>query len=212
MNKKAYTTIDGQAESLLVIHKSKFLGLAVNVESVEAANAVLAHAKKQYWDATHNCYAYIIGKVSPVMKASDDGEPGGTAGMPMLEVLKKNNLTDILVIVTRYFGGVKLGAGGLVRAYSGSVSETLKQARIVQYVPCEIFRQNVEYDIWAKIEPKLAAAGVLILEQDYLETVHLKLGVFGKDKPAVEALLKEALKSEDVLTYLATDYVAVAAE
>lgn len=212
MNKEAYTTIGGQAESLLVIHKSKFLGLMVNVKSVDAANAVLERVRKQYWDASHNCFAYIIGHENPEQKASDDGEPGGTAGVPMLEVLKKNELTDVLVIVTRYFGGVKLGAGGLVRAYSSSVSETLKRAKIVQYEPCEIYRQNVEYDIWAKIEPKLVSAGALILKQEYLERVHLEIGLREADKPGVFALLREALKSEDVLTYITTDYVAVFSE
>lgn len=212
MNKKAYTTIDGQAENLLVIHKSRFLGFAVNVQTAEEANAVLARIKKQHWDASHNGYAYIIGKENPLMKASDDGEPGGTAGMPMLEVLKKNELTDILAVVTRYFGGIKLGAGGLVRAYSASVSETLKAAKIVHYEPCEIYRQDIEYDIWAKIEPKLTAAGAKIFEQEFLETVHLKLGLMAQSKPAVAEMLKEALKTNDVLEYIATDYMAVAAE
>ena len=209
VNKKAYTTIDGQAESLLVIHKSRFLGLAINVETVEAANEVLERIKKQYWDATHNCYAYIVGKENPVMKASDDGEPSGTAGVPMLDVLKKNELTDILCISTRYFGGVKLGAGGLVRAYSSSVSETLKQAKIVHYEPCGIYRQNIEYDVWARIEPKLLSAGAMILAQEYLESVHLQLGIKEEHMEAVSALLKEALKSDDVLKYITTEYVAV---
>ncbi len=209
MNKKAYTTIDGQAESLLVIHKSKFLGLAVNVSSVEEANAALECLRKQYWDATHNCYAYIIGHENPLEKASDDGEPGGTAGMPMLDVLKKNGLTDILVVSTRYFGGVKLGAGGLTRAYAASVSETLQQAKIVRYEPCEIYRENVEYDIWARLEPKLAAAGAMVLKQEYLDKVHLTIGLMEPHKTAVFALLKEALKSVDVLEYITTDYAKV---
>ncbi len=209
MNKKAYTTIDGQAESLLVIHKSRFIGFAVNVATAEEANETLERIRKQYWDATHNCYAYVIGHENPLEKASDDGEPGGTAGVPMLEVLKKNGLTDILVVSTRYFGGVKLGAGGLTRAYAASVSETLGQANIVRWEPCEIFRQNVEYDIWARIEPKLAAAGAMILEQAYLDTVHLKIGLLEENKPSVIALLKEALKTDDVLEYMATDYAKV---
>lgn len=208
MNKKGYTTIDGQAESLLVIHKSRFLGLVQNVQTVEAANETLERIRKQYWDASHNCFAYIIGKENPVMKASDDGEPSGTAGMPMLEVLKKNGLTDVLAISTRYFGGVKLGAGGLVRAYSSSVSETLKQAKIVRYEPCEIYQQNIVYDVWARIEPKLLAAGALIFSQEYLETVHLKIGVREESKQAVFALLQQALKSDDVMTYISTEYVA----
>jgi len=209
VNKKAYTTIDGQAESLLVIHKSKFIGFAVNVETVEAANKILERLRKQYWDASHNCYAYIIGKENPTEKASDDGEPSGTAGLPMLDVLRKNGVTDILVIVTRYFGGVKLGAGGLVRAYAGSAAETLNRAKIMHYAPCGIYRQQIDYDIWAKIEPKLKTAGAMILKQEYLEKVYLEIGLLEEHKAAVEALLKEAMKTDSVLAYITTDYVAV---
>ena len=209
MNKKAYTTIDGQAESLLVIHKSKFMGLAVNVETVEAANEVLERIRKQYWDASHNCYAYIIGKENPIEKASDDGEPSGTAGVPMLDVLKKNGLTDILVIVTRYFGGVKLGAGGLVRAYAGAAAETLNAAKVVHYEPCDIYREQIDYDVWAKIEPKLKTAGAFVLKQEFLEKVYLEIGLLAEHKAAVEALLKETMKTDAVLEYITTDYVAV---
>jgi uncharacterized YigZ family protein len=113
-------------ENTIVITKSEFITHIYRVDSVLEAEIILDDIRKQYWDATHNCYAYIIGDNGEIQKCSDDGEPSKTAGAPMLDVLKKQGITNILAIVTRYFGGTLLGAGGLVRAYSQSVSECLK--------------------------------------------------------------------------------------
>lgn len=209
MSIKEYTTIKGEANSLLIINKSKFAGYAKNVDKVEEAKDILVRVRKDNPDANHNCYAYIIGKNKEFMKYSDDGEPGGTAGVPMLEVLKKSGLTDILVVSTRYFGGVKLGAGGLVRAYSSSASETLKEAEKERFMPCEIFRQAIEYDVWAKIKPKVKSAGAIIFKQDYLEKVYLEIGLTQESKDSVFSIIKEALRADDVLEYLKTDYVIV---
>lgn len=117
-------------ENTIIINKSEFITHIYRVDSVEDVNDYLASTRKKYYDATHNCYAYIIGENAEIQKSSDDGEPQKTAGMPMLDVLKKNNLTNVLAITTRYFGGILLGAGGLVRAYSSSVSECLKKAEL----------------------------------------------------------------------------------
>ena len=113
-------------ENTLIITKSEFITHIYRVDSVLEAEIILDDTRKKYWDATHNCYAYIIGEGGEIQKCSDDGEPSKTAGAPMLDVLKKQGITNILAIVTRYFGGTLLGAGGLVRAYSQSVSECLK--------------------------------------------------------------------------------------
>ena len=117
-------------ENTIIINKSEFITHIYRVDSVEDVNDYLAFTRKKYYDATHNCYAYIIGENAEIQKSSDDGEPQKTAGMPMLDVLKKNNLTNVLAITTRYFGGILLGAGGLVRAYSSSVSECLKKGEL----------------------------------------------------------------------------------
>ena len=113
-------------ENTLIITKSEFITHIYRVDSVLEAEIILEDVRKKYWDATHNCYAYVIGENGEIQKCSDDGEPSKTAGAPMLDVLKKQGITNILAIVTRYFGGTLLGAGGLVRAYSQSVSECLK--------------------------------------------------------------------------------------
>lgn len=122
--------IQNSYENTIIIQKSEFICRLYRVESVEMVDSILETVRKKHYDATHNCYAYIIGDNQEIQKCSDDGEPSKTAGTPMMDVLKKNNMTNILAIVTRYFGGILLGAGGLVRAYSSSVSECLKKASL----------------------------------------------------------------------------------
>lgn len=130
-------TIAAAVEHELVIKKSRFIAHVAPVASPEEADAVIAAVKKQYWDARHNCSAQVTGLRGDRARSSDDGEPSGTAGMPMLEVLRRRELTDVVAVVTRYFGGVKLGAGGLVRAYSSAVSEALDAAVLVDRMPLE---------------------------------------------------------------------------
>lgn len=125
-------TIAAAVEHELVIKKSRFIAQIAPVSSVDEADAVIAGIRKRYWDARHNCSAMVTGLLGDQARSSDDGEPSGTAGIPMLEVLRRRELTDTVAVVTRYFGGVKLGAGGLVRAYSTAVSEALDLAALVQ--------------------------------------------------------------------------------
>jgi uncharacterized YigZ family protein len=126
------STIAAPVEHELVVKKSRFIGLAHPLASPDDAEQVIARVKKQAWDARHHCVAMVTGLLGDQARSSDDGEPSGTAGMPILEVLRRRELTDVVVVVTRYFGGVKLGAGGLVRAYSSAASETLDLATIVR--------------------------------------------------------------------------------
>ena len=126
------STIAARVEHELVIKKSRFIATVVPVGSVAVADAEIAALRKRYWDARHNCVALVVGSHADQQRSSDDGEPSGTAGVPMLEVLRQRHLTDLVAVVTRYFGGVLLGAGGLVRAYSAAVSEALDAARLVR--------------------------------------------------------------------------------
>jgi uncharacterized YigZ family protein len=125
-------TIAAPVEQEVVIRKSRFRTRIEPVASVEEAETVIAGIRKRAWDANHNCTAMVTGLLGDQARSSDDGEPSGTAGVPMLEVLRRRELTDVVAVVTRYFGGVKLGAGGLVRAYSSAVSETLDLASLVR--------------------------------------------------------------------------------
>ncbi|GAT71877.1 YigZ family protein [Microbacterium hydrocarbonoxydans] len=132
MTRSYPATIASGVEHELVIKKSRFIAQLAPVSSVEEADAVIAGIRKRYWDARHNCSAMVTGLLGDQARSSDDGEPSGTAGIPMLEVLRRRELTDVVAVVTRYFGGVKLGAGGLVRAYSSAVSEALDLATLVR--------------------------------------------------------------------------------
>lgn len=125
-------TIAAAVDHELVIRKSRFLTHVAPVSSPEEAEAVIAGIRRKAWDAAHNCTAMVTGLLGDQARSSDDGEPSGTAGVPMLEVLRRRELTDVVAVVTRYFGGVKLGAGGLVRAYSSAVSEALDLVALVR--------------------------------------------------------------------------------
>lgn len=124
-------TVKENIENEIIINKSRFITLLIKINNLDEIEKILKEIKKKYKDATHYCYAYIIGNKE---KCSDNGEPSGTAGMPILNVLKQNDLTNILCVVIRYFGGIKLGAGGLIRAYSTSASEALNKTNIVNLI------------------------------------------------------------------------------
>lgn len=129
----------------IIISKSEFITRLFRVNNIDEVNKNLAETRKKHYDASHNCYAYILGDNAEIEKCSDDGEPLKTAGAPMLDALKKNNVTNILAITTRYFGGILLGAGGLVRAYSKSVSEALKLAKFYEVKEQIKFTMNTTY-------------------------------------------------------------------
>lgn len=142
---KEFVTISNkEVVTETVIEKSHFIAAAIHVDSVEQAIEFVNAKRKKYFDATHNCYAYIVGDKA---KFSDDGEPQGTAGMPMYECIKNMGLDFVCVVVTRYFGGVKLGAGGLVRAYSGSCASALNACEKLQMTDCTRFEVTVDYSL-----------------------------------------------------------------
>ena len=137
--------INDTYENTIIINKSEFITHLYRVNNTNEVDEILAIIRKKYYDATNNCYAYIIGDNGEIQKASDDGEPQKTAGAPMLDVLKKKNMTNRLAITTRYFGGILLGAGGLVRAYSDSVSEVLKKVTLYDISYVNNFKITVTY-------------------------------------------------------------------
>lgn len=142
---KEFVTIsDCETVTETVIEKSRFIACAVHVDSAEQAMEFVNAKRKKYFDATHNCYAFIAGDKA---KFSDDGEPQGTAGLPIYECIKNSGLDFVCVVVTRYFGGIKLGAGGLVRAYSGSCAEVLSKCKRLQMTDCTRLEVTVEYSL-----------------------------------------------------------------
>lgn len=141
-----YLSVRGDFVTEKVIERSRFITTSCHVEGEEQARAFIAKIAGKFKDATHNCYAYIADSTGNAPRFSDDGEPGGTAGMPILDVIKNKKLYCTAVVVTRYFGGIKLGAGGLVRAYSGCAAENLEAAPKLLYLPCEEYAVTVGYD------------------------------------------------------------------
>lgn len=168
---KFYLTVDGVTENTVEIKRSKFIATLSHVENGEDAEAFVRAVRKRYPDATHNCYAYIADELGNETRFSDDGEPGGTAGQPMLEVLKKRGVVRAAVVVTRYFGGIKLGAGGLVAAYTDSVSEVLDAAGIRRMTECAEVTVECDYSDHSAIESALTRAGALRGEAVYGENV-----------------------------------------
>lgn len=136
-------SIDKNIDNTIILKKSKFITKLYRTDSIEEINNILNNIKSEYQDATHICYGYILNEIE---KCSDDGEPSKTAGIPILNVLKKNNLTNVLAIVIRYFGGIKLGAGGLLRAYSNSVIEALNKANIVELTEGYLVELEFKHD------------------------------------------------------------------
>ncbi|WP_078392236.1 YigZ family protein [Shouchella patagoniensis] len=168
-----YKSIKQMGEHEIIIQKSRFIAHLKRTETEEEALSFIDMIKKKHWNATHNCSAYLIGENDLVQKANDDGEPSGTAGVPMLEVLKKRQLKDTTVVVTRYFGGIKLGAGGLIRAYGSAVSEGLNNVGIVNRTLYNTIKTVVDYTWLGKIENEIRQSSYQLKKIDYLDNVSL---------------------------------------
>lgn len=160
------------SEHKLIIKKSEFICTLIPMNDETLIDETIQKYKEKYKDASHHCVAYIIGTKE---RANDDGEPSGTAGLPMLNVLKKQELTNIIAIVTRYFGGIKLGAGGLTRAYSQAVSEALKEAQIVEKHLVDLYDVTIDYSFTKKFEHLLKVNHIICINKEYLEKVTYQL-------------------------------------
>ncbi|WP_214884645.1 MULTISPECIES: YigZ family protein [unclassified Exiguobacterium] len=184
MSTESNYTIKQSGTYEVLIQKSKFIAHFKRVESEEEAQAFIQSIKKEHWSANHNCSAYIIGERNEHQKANDDGEPSGTAGLPMLEVLRKRHLKDTVVVVTRYFGGIKLGGGGLIRAYGGTVSEGLDVIGIVERLQMQQLTLTVDYTWIGKVEHELRQSTYLLDDIVYadLVTFHVSVPVEETDK------------------------------
>ena len=170
----SYKTVKGYGESEQIIQRSRFITYVNRVESEEEAIQFIQSIKKKHWDATHNCSAYMIGENDLIQKANDDGEPSGTAGVPILEVIKKKGLKDTVVVVTRYFGGIKLGAGGLIRAYGGAASEGINTTGVVERRLMRVMKSTFDYTLLGKLENELRNWHYSIKEIHYLDKVMIE--------------------------------------
>lgn len=187
---KSYSTVLSSASAEVVIEKSRFIGQSFHVEDLEEAENIIKEVKKKYYDATHNCFAYIIGEDMSIAKASDDGEPSSTAGVPMLELLKKLNLTNTLVMATRYFGGIKLGASGLIRAYAKTAKISLEANSIVNKDVFNRIILEIDYSLIGKMQKFLDNNQIIYDAPIFTEKVELNL--YAKDEK-IEGLQKDLL-------------------
>ncbi len=165
------TRIKNETINEFEIEKSRFICYLNRAFSESEAREYILSIKKLHPNATHHCTAFIIGEHNEIQRSSDDGEPSGTAGVPMLECLKMNNMNDIVAVSVRYFGGIKLGAGGLIRAYSKSVSEAIKTATLMQTVNTQVYKITFRYDLIGKIDYYLSQHNVEILDKEYDQEV-----------------------------------------
>lgn len=187
-----------------VISKSRFIAYIKPVSTENEAKAFIDEIKIKHKDATHNCSAYTVGPEMNIQKASDDGEPSGTAGIPMLEILKKLEIHNVCVVVTRYFGGIKLGAGGLIRAYSGAVRDVIYDIGRVELREAIPVTVTLDYDQTGKFEYELASTTFLLREQFYTDKVSYQIDVVKNEYDAFIDFLNRItsgnydLKQEDI--------------
>jgi uncharacterized YigZ family protein len=169
----AYTTISAPAEDEFVEKRSRFLCAIAPVTTPEEATAFLNARREEHYDARHTVFAYVL-REGNVQRYSDDGEPQGTGGMPVLEVIRRSGLTDVCIAVTRYFGGILLGAGGLTRAYANGAALAVAAAKTVTMCPCVLFRVQVDYALYGTMERLFAAHGAMIVNSDFGAAVTLE--------------------------------------
>ena len=194
-----YKTVYRGGEGEITEKKSRFIANVVPVSSEEEAEEFIESMKKKYWDARHNCYAYIIGERGEIKRFSDDGEPGGTAGKPILEVLAGEGITNAAIVVTRYFGGTLLGTGGLVRAYGAAAKEGLSASAVINKIPGMRLSITTDYTGLGKIQYLLGQRGITVLDTVYTDKVEMEALVSLKEGAAVKAEITEGTNGQAVL-------------
>ncbi|MBH0173813.1 YigZ family protein [Fictibacillus sp. 23RED33] len=202
-----YLTVKNEGQHEIVIEKSRFIAHIARATTEDEAQAFIQKIKKEHNSATHNCSAYLIGETDNIQKANDDGEPSGTAGVPMLEVLKKRQLKDTVAVVTRYFGGIKLGAGGLIRAYGKSVSEGLNHIGVVERQLQQIVHITVDYTLLGKMENELRNSVYPIKEMNYMEKVEIQMFVPIKEKKTFKEWIIDLSNAQSEIVFGKEEYL-----
>jgi uncharacterized YigZ family protein len=196
-----FLTVEKPSETTLTIKKSKFISNVRPVDSLEEAEEFIASVRKKYYDATHNVYAYCVGLGNEeLQKSSDDGEPSGTAGRPILEVIRLKQLKNVAVVVTRYFGGILLGANGLIRAYSQSAKSGIENSGITKIIQANEYVISVEYSLLSKIESILKKNNFFINHVEYGEIVRMYILAPVNEVGRFEKCIRESgIKQDNVL-------------
>lgn len=204
-----YRMLKAYADTYFTERKSKFISYVKPVYSEEEALQFLGTIRKKHYDATHNCYAYILGESMNIQRSSDDGEPSGTAGVPILEVMKKEAITNSIIIVTRYFGGILLGAGGLIRAYTEGASQGIKAAGVVRVQPFAISKVTMDYSYLSKLQYEIPRNGYLIEDVEYLDIVKLRILTAPQEKNTLAANVAQWTNGSASVAYLGDEMLKV---
>ncbi len=199
---KSYRTIYSYGEAEIIINKSRFIGYAMPIETEKDALEFIDKIKTKHRDATHNVHAYVLGKDSNIQRFSDDGEPSGTAGIPMLEVIKKENLRNAVVVVTRYFGGIKLGAGGLIRAYTKGAKIGLDAGIIVDMVLHIKIKIRIDYTLYGKIENYLMNEEYIVIESIFVYVENEKIDDFHN-------IITDLTNGSAIIEHLDEEYIPI---
>lgn len=203
----AYRTISGHASAEIVVQRSRFLCEVVRVEDELSARGVIEQARREHWDARHHCSAFILGPDRALERSNDDGEPPGTGGNPMLEVLRGRGLSDVVAVVTRWFGGTMLGTGGLSRAYADAVRAALDEATIVQRVEQELCEVTVDLAAAGRLEHELRSRGTKMLATEYTDMATLSIAVPLVAVPVAEEIVAELTEGSAQLHHVGRRWV-----
>ena len=203
-----YKTVYCGGEAEIIEKKSRFIATVRPIKSEEEALAFIESMRKKYWNATHNCFAYVVGEHFQVQRCSDDGEPSGTAGKPMLDVLLGEEIHDVVVVVTRYFGGTLLGTGGLVRAYSSSTKEGLLASKVITKTCGQKMSLQTDYNGLGKIQYILGQRGIHILNSVYTDKVELEVLLPETEREGVMSDIREGTNGQAVMELCEKCYFA----
>lgn len=202
-----FFTVSKPSESLYIVKKSKFISNVIPINDNNEAEEYIEKFRKKYWDATHNVYAYSLGLNNEIQKFSDDGEPSGTAGKPVLEVIKSKEVKNVLIVVTRYFGGILLGASGLIRAYSESASLGLKSSHIIKKIKCEVFQITTDYNMLGKLRWELNQKNLIIRDINYTEDVKMKVFVPNNYNIDLEQFIMDITSGNADVKLIGNDFI-----
>ena len=200
-----YKTVEKEASDFFIEKKSKFIGYAKPVKTQEEAVEFISKIKSKYWDATHNVYAYVL-RENNIQRYSDDGEPSGTAGVPVLDVMLKESLVDVCVVATRYFGGTLLGAGGLVRAYSHTSKIALEAAGIITMAQCSVMSAEVDYSFYDRLNILLSDFSAVILNTSFSDKVCVEFSVKENIADLLNAKLIDVSNGKYALKFLRSEF------
>lgn len=200
-----YKTVEKEASDFFIEKKSKFIGYAKPVKTQEEAVDFISKIKSKHWDATHNVYAYVL-RENNIQRYSDDGEPSGTAGVPVLDVMLKESLVDVCVVATRYFGGTLLGAGGLVRAYSHTSKIALEAAEIITMAQCSVMSAEVDYSFYDRLNILLSDFSAVILDTSFSDKVCVEFSVKENIVDLLNAKLIDVSNGKYALKFLRSEF------